>query len=58
MARMTNDVSSLLIFLNSSSLQMVADSVLAVGIVVGLLFISSPGRFFIRIGNRFAVFIP
>jgi ABC-type multidrug transport system fused ATPase/permease subunit len=42
MARLTNDVGTLLIFLSSSSLQLVADLVLAVGVVVGLLFINWP----------------
>jgi ABC-type multidrug transport system fused ATPase/permease subunit len=42
MARLTNDVGTLLIFLNSSSLQLVADLVLAVGIVGGLVFLSWP----------------
>jgi ABC-type multidrug transport system fused ATPase/permease subunit len=42
MARLTNDVGTLLIFLSSSSLQLVADLVLAVGIMGGLLLISWP----------------
>ena len=36
MARLTNDVGTLLIFLNASSLQLVADLILAAGIVVAL----------------------
>ena len=37
MARLTNDVGTLLIFLSASSLQLMADLVLALGIFVGLL---------------------
>ncbi|MGE0759668.1 MAG: ABC transporter ATP-binding protein [Pirellulaceae bacterium] len=42
MARLTNDVGTLLIFLSAGSLQVVADLVLAVGVVVGMLFLSWP----------------
>jgi ATP-binding cassette, subfamily B, bacterial len=42
MARLTNDVGTLLIFLSASSLQLIADLVLAVGIAGGLLCISWP----------------
>jgi ABC-type multidrug transport system fused ATPase/permease subunit len=42
MARLTNDVGTLLIFLSASSLQLMADLVLALGIVVGLLLLSWP----------------
>src|SRR4051812_7843478 len=42
MARLTNDVGTLLIFLSASSLQLVADLVLALGIFVGLLLLSWP----------------
>jgi ABC-type multidrug transport system fused ATPase/permease subunit len=42
MARLTNDVGTLLIFLSASSLQLVADLVLAAGIIIVLLVISTP----------------
>src|SRR4051812_23637813 len=42
MARLTNDVGTLLIFLSASGLQLVADLVLAAGIVVGLIVLSWP----------------
>ena len=42
MARLTNDVGTLLIFLSANSLQLIADLVLAGGILVGLLLISWP----------------
>src|SRR4051812_11579279 len=42
MARLTNDVGTLLIFLSASSLQLMADLVLALGIVIGLLLLSWP----------------
>jgi ABC-type multidrug transport system fused ATPase/permease subunit len=42
MARLTNDVGTLLVFLNANSLQLVADLVLAAGILMGLLLISWP----------------
>ncbi len=42
MARLTNDVGTLLIFLSASSLQLAADLVLALGIIVGLLLLAWP----------------
>src|SRR3954469_17378133 len=42
MARLTNDVGTLLIFLSASSLQLMADLVLALGIVIGLFLLSWP----------------
>jgi ABC-type multidrug transport system fused ATPase/permease subunit len=42
MARLTNDVGTLLIFLSASSLQLAADLVLALGILVGLLALAWP----------------
>jgi ABC-type multidrug transport system fused ATPase/permease subunit len=42
MARLTNDVGTLLIFLSASSLQLAADLVLATGIIVGLLILAWP----------------
>jgi ABC-type multidrug transport system fused ATPase/permease subunit len=42
MARLTNDVGTLLIFLSASSLQLVADLVLAVGILAALVVLSWP----------------
>jgi ABC-type multidrug transport system fused ATPase/permease subunit len=42
MARLTNDVGTLLIFLSASSLQLVADLVLAIGIVGSLVLLSWP----------------
>jgi ABC-type multidrug transport system fused ATPase/permease subunit len=42
MSRITSDVGSLLIFLNSSSLQLVSDLVLAAGICVALLWLNAP----------------
>src|SRR5437763_1604727 len=42
MARLTNDVGTLLIFLSASSLQLMADLVLALGIIIGLVVLSWP----------------
>src|SRR5688572_11300195 len=42
MARLTNDVGTLMLFLNAGSLQLAADLVLAAGIVAALLFLSWP----------------
>jgi ABC-type multidrug transport system fused ATPase/permease subunit len=42
MARLTNDVGTLLIFLSASSLQLIADLVLALGIIGGLIGLSWP----------------
>src|SRR5262245_21328711 len=42
MARLTNDVGTLLIFLSASSLQLAADLMLALGIVFGLFFLVWP----------------
>src|SRR5207247_10548591 len=42
MARLTNDVGTLLIFLSASSLQLMADLVLALGIIIGLVLLSWP----------------
>src|SRR4051794_9289848 len=42
MARLTNDVGTLLIFLGANSLQLAADLVLAMGITVALLLLSWP----------------
>src|SRR5262245_16615884 len=42
MARLTNDVGTLLIFLSASSLQLIADLVLALGIICGLVALSWP----------------
>jgi ABC-type multidrug transport system fused ATPase/permease subunit len=42
MARLTNDVGTLLIFLSANSLQLAADLVLALGIIFGLLWLAWP----------------
>ena len=42
MARLTNDVGTLMLFLNAGSLQLAADLVLAAGIVAALLILSWP----------------
>jgi len=42
MARLTNDVGTLLIFLSASSLQLVADLMLGIGIIAGLVLICWP----------------
>lgn len=42
MARLTNDVGTLLIFLGAGSMQLAADMVLAAGIIVGLLLLCWP----------------